>query len=107
MRFRGFAGFGEDLAVPSKPTNVCRWRLTLRTAAGAPARGVGPRFWNRTAREHYVHDRRTDEHGVVEVELSAGDYEVQLGELGPEGTTIGTVAIRPGERAEARLSLSR
>ncbi|HEX5053924.1 MAG TPA: sigma-70 family RNA polymerase sigma factor [Planctomycetota bacterium] len=82
-------------------------RLTLRTAAGAPARGMAPRFWNRTAREHYVHDQRTDEHGVVEVELSAGDYEVQLGELGPEGTTIGTVAIRPGERAEAHLSLPR
>lgn len=82
-------------------------RLTLRTAAGAPARGVAPRFWNRTAREHYIHDQRTDEHGIVEVELSAGDYEVQLGELGPEGTTIGTVAIRAGERAEARLSLPR
>ncbi|HEX6812615.1 MAG TPA: sigma-70 family RNA polymerase sigma factor [Planctomycetota bacterium] len=82
-------------------------RLTLRTAAGAPARGVAPCFWNRTAREHYVHDQRTDENGVVEVELSAGDYEVQLGDLGPEGTTIGTVAIRTGERVEARLSLPR
>ena len=82
-------------------------RLTLRTAAGAPARGIAPRFWNRTAREHYVHDERTDEHGVVEVELSAGDYEVQRGELGPEGTTFGTVAIRPGGRTEARLSLPR
>lgn len=82
-------------------------RLTLRTAAGVPARGVAPCFWNRTAREHYVHNRRTDENGVVEVELSAGDYEVQLGDLGPEGTTIGTVAIRSGERVEAGLSLPR
>ena len=82
-------------------------RLTLRTAAGAPAHGIAPCFWNRTARVNYVHNLRTDQHGVVEVELSAGDYEVQLGDLGEEGTTIGTVAIRPGERAEARLSLPR
>jgi RNA polymerase sigma-70 factor (ECF subfamily) len=82
-------------------------RLTLRTADGKPARGVTPFVWNRTAREHYVHNRGTDEHGVVVLELTRGDYDVQLGDLGEQGTTIGTVTITPGQATDVVLRMPR
>jgi hypothetical protein len=82
-------------------------RLTLQSVDGKPVHGVTPFLWDRTARQNYVHGRGTDERGVVVLELSRGDYDVQLGDLGEQGTTIGTVTISPGQATEVVLRMPR